>query len=546
MADTRGTRGRVVMVVDNAVRDDSRVQKVARSAAQAGWEVILLGRSPTGQPDGWRLGRAEVRLLPMPEPLHRRRHEFRRAWLRWPLAYPPTGIAEHRAQWVSAWRADIDSRAARLALAARSGELPARRVSGGRRRLAWESLGARVVGRWVWARTKMLNRARNARRFRGPWDRAYTWFWRTVKGDACWRRLEPGLWDYELAYGPVIDALEPDLVHAHDFRMIGVGAMAATRARARARRVALVYDAHEFLPGIRPWRDHARWLPAHTAYEREFIRYADAVVTVSDDLAEALRREHGLPERPAVVLNAPDLASDDDEVGQPPPDIRRLCGVGPEVPLLVYSGNAGAHRGLDTMVEALPRLAGAHAALVVNRPDGAYVRQLTARAATLGVADRVHVLPYVPYRQVVGFLSGADLGVIPVHRWPNYEIAHITKFFEYSHARLPVVVSDLRTMAGTVRATGQGEVFRARDVDDYVRAVTAVLADPGRYRAAYERPGMLDGWTWAAQAEVLDGVYGRLLPDGSRDGGPRDGGPRDGGPRAPAEPAADPALEVAA
>jgi hypothetical protein len=41
--------------------------------------------------------------------------------------------------------------------------------------------------------------------------------------------------------------------------------------------------------------------------------------------------------------------------------------------------------------------------------------------------------------------------------------------------------------------------------------VQAVLADPERYRAAYDKPGLLAGWTWEAQAEVLDGVYRRLL-----------------------------------
>jgi hypothetical protein len=108
-------------------------------------------------------------------------------------------------------------------------------------------------------------------------------------------------------------------------------------------------------------------------------------------------------------------------------------------------------------------------------------------------------------------LSGADVGVIPIHHWPNHEIALITKFFEYSQARLPLVVSDVRTMAATVRATGQGEVFKAEDVTDYVRAVRAVLDDPERYRSAYDKPGLLDGWTWTAQAEVLNSVYRRLL-----------------------------------
>jgi glycosyltransferase involved in cell wall biosynthesis len=165
------------------------------------------------------------------------------------------------------------------------------------------------------------------------------------------------------------------------------------------------------------------------------------------------------------------------------------------------------------MVEALPKLPGVHVAFVVGKVTAPYVAGLQKRAAELGAADRLHVVPYVPHWEVVPFLAGADVGVIPIQHFPNHEIALITKFFEYSHARLPIVVSDVRTMSETVTKTGQGEVFRADDVDDYARAVTAVLADTARYRAAYADPDLLSSWTWSAQAEILDGVYQRLLPD---------------------------------
>lgn len=502
-----GTRGRIVMLVDNGVAGDSRVQKAARSAARSGWDVTLLGRAPGNDPRSWQLGPAEVRLLAMPDPLARRRHEFRRAWLRWPLAYPPSGIAAHRRQAVKAWQADLAVRRAQLAVA----DPATPRLGLRSRALHAEELAARVAGTWVSARYWMLTRARTRRRFRNPWDRAYTLFWQAVKGDGAWRRLEPSLWDYELAYGPVLDALQPDLIHANDFRMLGVGARAKIRAAARGREIKLVWDAHEFLPGVRPWRDDARWLPAHRAHEREYAPYADAVVTVSPALAELLRDEHKLAGTPAVVLNAPDVGTVPPADEEAAPDLRARCGVDPDTPLLVYSGLASPQRGLDIMVEALPRLPGVHAALVVNKPDGPHAAEVRARAARLGVADRVHVLPYVAHWQVVPFLAGADAGIIPIHHWPNHEIALITKFFEYSHARLPLVVSDVKTMADTVRSTGQGEVFRAEDVADYVRAVTAVLAEPDRYRAAYDRPGLLESWTWEAQAEVLDAVYRRLL-----------------------------------
>ena len=104
--------GRIVMLVDNGVNGDSRVQKTAMSAAACGWDVILLGRSPTLSGQTWKLGLAEVQLLPMPSPLRARRHEFRRRWITGPLAYPPTGIAEHRAQTVRAWQADLTVRRA--------------------------------------------------------------------------------------------------------------------------------------------------------------------------------------------------------------------------------------------------------------------------------------------------------------------------------------------------------------------------------------------------------------------------------------------------
>jgi glycosyltransferase involved in cell wall biosynthesis len=401
---------------------------------------------------------------------------------------------------VRAWKVDL-----RLRESALPPEAPAR--SRLWLKVQWQA--SRVAGRWVRIRSRMLERAQVGRRYRNPWDRAVTWFWLTTKKERAWRRLEPSLWDYEITFGREVDALEPDLIHAHDFRMLGVAARAKMRARAAGRAVRVVWDAHEFLPGMHPWEDHARWLPGHVAHEKEYAPHADAVVTVSDELADLLVREHGLTERPTVVLNTPETAAEATET--PDRTVREVCGLGAEVPLLVYSGLSAEKRGLATMVEALPDLPGVHAALVLNKPAAFYATRLRTRAEQLGVADRLHLLEYVPTRQVVAFLAAADVGVIPVHRWHNYEIALVTKFFEYSHARLPLVVSDVRTMAETVRRTGQGEVFRAGDVADYRRAVEAVLADPKRYRSAYDDPALLAEWTWERQADKLDRLYAALL-----------------------------------
>ncbi|WP_330175867.1 glycosyltransferase family 4 protein [Streptomyces sp. NBC_01498] len=497
------SRGRIVMLVDNGVNGDSRVQKEARSAAAAGWDVILLGKSPTKSEQTWRLGDAEVRLLPVANPMHRRRYEYRRAILRAPLAYRPGPLAAYRRQKMKAWRAELNLRL-----------IEARLAGSAVRRLALipQRLASNLMSKWVGLRARQARSLERRRKdMTSPLDRFSTSFWQRTMGVRAWRRLDPFLWDIELAYGKVIDALDPDLIHANDFRMIGVGARAKLRAKGRGREIKLVWDAHEFLPGIKPWNPHPRWHIAQIAHESEYAAHADAVTTVSGTLGEMLVERHGLPAAPEVVLNAPDAEISPEQAAEPVPDLRALCGIGPDVPLTVYSGAAAPQRGLDIMVESLPRLPGVHVAFVVLRPTSEYMNSLLLRAAELGVAERVHILPYVPHYQVVPFLAAADIGVIPIHHWPNHEIALITKFFEYSHARLPFVVSDVKTMGEMVAKTGQGEVFTAEDVSDYVRAVEAVLADPKRYRAVYDDQGLLAEWTWEAQAEILDGVYSRLL-----------------------------------
>jgi glycosyltransferase involved in cell wall biosynthesis len=506
-------RGRIVMLVDNGVEGDSRVQKAARSAAAAGWDVILLGvREPTSRRAEWRIGDAQVRLVRCKRPLALHRSALR-ASLRRPLAYGNVGMANNRLQTIRAWHAELRQRYAALAIARRTGGSRWHEVVGKARLLPARVL-VRALAAWVRFRAAEYNRLTAARENpESLLNRAGIRFWQALRGDRCWRNLDPSLWDFEIGFGRVVDRLKPDIIHANDYRMIGVGARAKIRAAARGRDVKLVWDAHEYVPGLTPSFSWPRWLPAQIAHEREYARHADAVVTISPALAELLRDGHRLPELPAVVMNCPERAEIGAE-GALDLDVRTACVLGPDTPLLAYCGGINAVRGVTLMVEALPDLPGVHAAFVSVPPNGRRngVDELEERARALGVADRVHILPYVKHWQVVPFLSTADAAVSPLLHLPNHEIALSNKFFEYSHARLPLIVSDVRTMAAMVRQTGQGEVFRAGDRDEYVRAVRAVLADPQRYRAAYDTPGLLDQWTWSGQAAVLDGVYRSLVP----------------------------------
>jgi glycogen synthase len=184
--------------------------------------------------------------------------------------------------------------------------------------------------------------------------------------------------------------------------------------------------------------------------------------------------------------------------------------------LLVYAGGLAPARGLDLAVRALPRLPRVHLALVAS-DDEPNLPSLRALAAELSVEDRLHVVPYVAPDQVVDHLRGADAGLVPLRHRPNHEISLVTKYLEYVQAGLPLVVSDVRSMAAFTRAYGLGEVFAVGAGDDpdaaaLAGAVGRVLADPQRYRTAYRAArSSLRALTWEEQAGTLAALYERVV-----------------------------------
>ncbi|HEU5331209.1 MAG TPA: glycosyltransferase [Actinocrinis sp.] len=483
---------RVVMLVANGVAGDSRVQKIAWSMAAAGWAVTLIGRAPGEEAERYRLGTADVLLVPVPKTVSGYERQRR------------TGGTE-----ATALRPAY--RDARAGLAARD-------AAGGRTR---SSAAAAVRG---WLAEHPGADGLVARSARGPVGGTA----RKVLGGTLgvtdryggWRWFNPWFGDLELALAPVVRDLAPDLIHAHDFHMVGIGARLAATLSTPDHPVRWIYDAHEYLRGIEvPARSDMRLRMRRrmlVGVEREYIKRADAVVTVSEGIATRLAEDHNLCTRPYVILNAPVAA-----VGQTPdardsPDVsarslRKDCRLGPDVPLLLYSGGMSPRRGVATAVEALAALPGVHLALI-TREDDPDVPALTRRAAETGVGDRLHVVPYVPVDRVVPYISSATAGLIPILHLPNHELSLITKYFEYLHAALPIVTSDVREMAAETRRLGVGEVFTAGDAEALAAAVRLVLADPGRYRAVYEGPDdpRVDS-SWAGQALRLDALYREVL-----------------------------------
>ncbi|WNI17403.1 glycosyltransferase [Actinacidiphila sp. ITFR-21] len=486
----------MAVVSGGGLDGDSRALRVAGAARAAGYQVTLIGRAPATVA----LPGVDVRQVTVRDVLRTHRVVRPRPGLRWPLAYRSAAAYEHRTTLLAARRSLLTTRSAELAIVHRP--LPLLAVARGGHALAWLWHGVRAV--WTKARAAQYRAAVRRREHpAGRPDNLTTEVARLLLGRRAWRRLDPGLLDDEVAYGPVLDAVRPHLIHALGHRSLALAIRAALRAEGSGHRIEVVWDAPPRTP--EPTR---RATVTGDALLRTFAREADGVVTVGDRLAGELRAGHGLSATPAVARNAPPLAA---ATLKHPHGVRDRCHLGADVPLLVHTGPVTADRGPVTVIEALPKLYDLHAAFVVPDPDAPGLAALRERAAQLGVPARLHVLPYVPVDEIPAFLSSADIGVLPVHQLPHHQAVLASRYLKYAHARLPVVVSDVRAMAAATLELGNGEVFRARDTADFVRAVGAILTNPRRYRKAYDRVDVLRQRSWEHERTPLLDLYAKLL-----------------------------------
>ncbi|HVY61018.1 MAG TPA: glycosyltransferase family 4 protein [Planctomycetota bacterium] len=465
---------RITMLVANDLVYDGRVRKTAATAASAGHRVRVLGLATRGAEPGEReLDGAELRVLPLGDPGRARLLASREALLRAKSACQASkGELRAAAEKAKRRRGKARGPAARLGRLLSERELARRRDA--HERLVAESERARAAHEAEKARYR-----RHVEQTGGLDRFAYTWL--------------PEL----LAAPP------PDVVHVHDYHGLEAAFQAVEHRRRRGSRTRVVYDAHEYLAGReaangtgRPWvvEAEARWAPL-----------ADAIVTVTPTIAAEFERRWSLARPPVVIYNLPARLN---RSRSPARGLRALTGIGAHEPLVLYAGTSNERRGLDVLVRAAALVDDVRLVLVVPRPDEVHTRQVLDLARDLGTGDRVHVAPLAPLEEIVPYLAEADVGAYTPRDDGVNHAALPNKLFEYLHAGLGILVSDVGELGQFVRSTGVGVTHRPGDAHDCARALRRLLADPLRYRE--RRAELVDRWSWEAQEEKLLALYEEL------------------------------------
>ena len=241
---------------------------------------------------------------------------------------------------------------------------------------------------------------------------------------------------------------------------------------------------------------------------------ADCVIVSTELEGEQLRRLYGLsPSHTRVIPCGVDLDAFTPNTPERRVEARRALDLG-DTPTLLFVGRLDPIKGIDLLLESVALLRTPARLLVVGGdPNGdPEVERLRARAAELGIADRVRFPGAVPQRELPTYYHAVD-AVVVSSRYESFGLVAV----EALACGAPVVASAAGGLPSVVRDGENGLLVRWRSPQAFAERIDLLLGDNalrerlmGAARASVER------FDWRRIGDRVRDLYQELTAESER------------------------------
>ena len=265
----------------------------------------------------------------------------------------------------------------------------------------------------------------------------------------------------------------------------------------------LAYDSHEWFTEAEGLKGKPVKKAIWSRLERHCFRHIGRMLTVNASIADAYRERYGMTVE--VVPNVPERADvavpiSREELGWPED----------QTVLLMQGAFMDRDRGALDAVRSLAYLPDCHLALIGAGPEH---EAAGAVAQSLGVQDRLHVHERMPFDLLRRCTAAADIGLsLDRPTVDNFRFSLPNKLFDYVHAGVPVVCSDLPVAGRFVRDEGVGQVAVSASDDDSIAQSVAAAVQSLRldWPKTEHMEEVASRYHWGAHEETLLGALHSL------------------------------------
>lgn len=244
----------------------------------------------------------------------------------------------------------------------------------------------------------------------------------------------------------------------------------------RIRNKKLIYDSHEYFTGVPELQNRklVKWV--WKKIERCIFPRLSHIITVNDSIAKLYADEYG--KKVYVVRNVPQ--KNQFVRLENAHEFREKNNLPSEKKILILQGSGiNIERGAEEAVEAMKLLDNM---LLLIIGSGDVFKELEIIISENKLFDRVVLKNKMPYNELMQFTQAADLGLtLDKNTNLNYMMSLPNKLFDYLHAGVPVLSSDVIEVKKIVEGYDAGKTITAVTPENIAEAVKNIFSNNSNY-----------------------------------------------------------------
>lgn len=273
----------------------------------------------------------------------------------------------------------------------------------------------------------------------------------------------------------------------------------------KIKRSGLVYDSHELFCEVPELQSNTFKKNSWKRLERWIFPKLKYVFTVNDSIAKIYSEEYNVQLK--VVRNIP-LLSNQKNIEHVS---KEQLGIPEGLKIIVLQG-AGINidRGGEEAVEAM-QFVGNAVLLIIGSGD--VMDMLKKMVVDLNLESKVKFIGKVPFQKLVQYTRHADLGLtLDKDTNINYKYSLPNKLFDYIHAGVPVLSSDLVEIKKIVDEYAIGYSISSHNPKHIAEKINSILLDENKLQLWKKNTKIAsEKLNWELEEQALIEVYSKFL-----------------------------------
>jgi len=272
-----------------------------------------------------------------------------------------------------------------------------------------------------------------------------------------------------------ISDYKPEVIHIHNIR-IGRAVLKSTKKF----KGKIILDLHENIPEIMKMYHHVIHFPGNILispskwkkWEKKLTERVDKIIVVTDEAKLDLIKNYNISSE--KIITVPNSVQPSFYLS--PYFDNNIISRFDNFFTLLYFGDTGVRRGLETVIRSLSQLINKipniHLIIVGQSKSDPYLKNICKK---LNIEKYISFEGFQDESLLQSYISASDICISPLLRNVHHDTTFANKIFQYMALGKPLVVSDCPAQKRIIQEANSGLVYEANNIADFSAKILSLF-----------------------------------------------------------------------